>query len=47
VARARMMSEIFNVLTPEQKAQLAAERQQREQRRQERQNRRNANVTTN
>jgi Spy/CpxP family protein refolding chaperone len=47
VARARMMSEIFNVLTPEQKAQLATERQQREQRRQERQNRRNANVTNN
>ncbi len=35
VARARMMSEMFAVLTPEQKAQLAAERQQREQRRQE------------
>ena len=47
VARARMMSEIFNVLTPEQKAQLAAARQQREQRRQERQNKRSANVTNN
>jgi Spy/CpxP family protein refolding chaperone len=35
VMRARMMSEIYNVLTPEQKAQLATERQQREQRRQE------------
>jgi protein CpxP len=35
VARARMMSEMFAILTPEQKAQLAAERQQREQRRQE------------
>ncbi|HZI20481.1 MAG TPA: Spy/CpxP family protein refolding chaperone [Pyrinomonadaceae bacterium] len=36
VVRARMMSEMYNVLTPEQKTQLAAERQQREQRRQER-----------
>lgn len=36
VAHARMMSEMYNVLTPEQKAQLAAERQQREQKRQER-----------
>ncbi|MBV9957313.1 MAG: Spy/CpxP family protein refolding chaperone [Acidobacteria bacterium] len=35
VARARMMSEIYNVLTAEQKTQLATERQQREQRRQE------------
>lgn len=35
VARARMMSEMFAVLTPEQKAQLAAERQQMEQKRQE------------
>ncbi|HEY0386477.1 MAG TPA: Spy/CpxP family protein refolding chaperone [Pyrinomonadaceae bacterium] len=35
VARARMMSEMYAVLTPEQKAQLAAERQQREQKRQE------------
>jgi protein CpxP len=35
VARARMMSEIYNVLTPEQKTQLSTERQQREQRRQE------------
>ena len=35
VARARMMYEMYNVLTPEQKAQLAAERQQREQKRQE------------
>ena len=35
VARARMMSEMYNVLTPEQKAQLAADRQQREQKRQE------------
>ncbi len=36
VMRARMMSEMYNILTPEQKTQLAAERQQREQRRQER-----------
>lgn len=35
VMRARMMSEMFAILTPEQKAQLAAERQQREQKRQE------------
>ena len=46
VARARMMHELYNVLTPEQKAQLAAERQQREQRRQERRARRQANDTT-
>lgn len=43
VSRARMMSEMYAVLTPEQKAQLAAERQQREQRRQEGRTRRNAN----
>jgi protein CpxP len=36
VIRARMRSEMYNVLTPEQKSQLAAERQQRQQRRQER-----------
>ena len=35
VQRARMMFEMYNVLTPEQKAQLATERQQREQKRQE------------
>lgn len=35
VARARMMSQIFNVLTAEQKAQLEAKRQEREQRRKE------------
>jgi protein CpxP len=35
VTQARMLHEMYNVLTPEQKAQLAAERQQREQRRQE------------
>lgn len=42
VAHARMMHEVYNVLTAEQKAQLAAERQQREQRRQERRNQRGA-----
>jgi Spy/CpxP family protein refolding chaperone len=42
VQRARMMSEMYNVLTAEQKAQLAAGRQQREQKRQERRARRNA-----
>ena len=35
VAQARMMHEMYNVLTSEQRAQLAAARQQREQRRQE------------
>ena len=35
VGRARMMYEMYNVLTAEQKAQLAAERQQWEQKRQE------------
>lgn len=43
VARARMMYEMYNVLTPEQKAQLAQERQQREQKRQEWRARRNSN----
>lgn len=43
VQRARMMSEMFAVLTPEQKAQLAAARQQREQKRQEWRSRRQAN----
>jgi Spy/CpxP family protein refolding chaperone len=42
VMRARMMSEMYAVLTPEQKAQLAAERQQREQKRQEWRSRRQA-----
>ena len=42
VAHARMMYEMYNVLTAEQKAQLAAERQQREQRRQEFRTRRGA-----
>ena len=36
VAHARMMHEMYNVLTSEQKAQLQAARQQREQRRQSR-----------
>lgn len=40
VARARMMYEMYNILTPEQKAQLEADRQQR---RQEFRSRRNAN----
>lgn len=43
VAHARMMSEMYAVLTPEQKAQLAAERQQREQKRRERRTRRGLN----
>jgi Spy/CpxP family protein refolding chaperone len=43
VARARMMYEMYNVLTPEQKAQLTADRQQREQKRQEWRARRGAN----
>jgi Spy/CpxP family protein refolding chaperone len=47
VARARMMSEMYNVLTPEQKAQLAAEKQQREQKRQEWRSRRGANPAQN
>lgn len=42
VARARMMYEMYNVLTPEQKSQLEADRQQRRQRRQEFRNRRNS-----
>ena len=42
VAHARMMHEMYNVLTSEQKAQLAAARQQREQRRQEFRTRRGA-----
>lgn len=47
VTRARMMSEMYNVLTAEQKAQLAAERQQREQKRQERRANRKANSGVN
>lgn len=42
VAHARMMHEMYNVLTSEQKAQLASARQQREQRRQEFRSRRGA-----
>ncbi|HEV7889173.1 MAG TPA: Spy/CpxP family protein refolding chaperone [Pyrinomonadaceae bacterium] len=41
VAHARMMFEMYNVLTPEQKSQLEADRQQRRQRRQEFRNQRN------
>jgi protein CpxP len=43
VTHARMMFEMYNILTPEQKAQLATERQQREQKRQEWRARRNSN----
>lgn len=46
VARAHMMYEMYNVLTPEQKAQLATERQQREQKRQEWRARRQASQGT-
>jgi len=42
VAQARMVYEMYNVLTSEQKAQLQAARQQREQRRQEFRTRRGA-----
>lgn len=42
VAHARMTFEMYNVLTGEQKAQLASARQQREQRRQEFRSRRGA-----
>ncbi|MDT4896948.1 MAG: motif family protein [Acidobacteriota bacterium] len=47
VARAHMMFEMYNVLTAEQKAQLAAERQQWEQKRQERRANRQANPVQN
>jgi protein CpxP len=47
VARAHMMYDMYNVLTPEQKAQLATERQQREQKRQEWRSRRQAGQSTN
>jgi Spy/CpxP family protein refolding chaperone len=43
VAHARMMYEMYNVLTPDQKQQLATERQQWEQKRQERRAHRQAN----
>lgn len=46
VARARMMSEMYAVLTPEQKAQITAARQQREQRRQQRRSQRQAGATS-
>lgn len=45
VARARMMSEMYAVLTPEQKAQITAARQQREQRRQQRRLQRQSSQT--
>jgi hypothetical protein len=45
VAQARMVYEMYNVLTAEQKAQLQAARQQREQRRQEFRTRRGAPQT--
>lgn len=44
VARARMMSQVFSVLTAEQKAQLAAKRQEFEQKRQEREAERGGDV---
>lgn len=44
VTHARMMSEMYAVLTAEQKAQLATARQEREQKRQERRTRRNSNT---
>ena len=47
VARAHMMYEMYNVLTSEQKAQLASERQQREQKRQEWRSRRQSGTGTN
>ncbi len=47
VMRARIMSEMYAVLTPEQKTQIATERQQREQKRQERRARRGANTDQN
>jgi protein CpxP len=46
VARARMKSEMYAVLTPEQKAQLAQQKQERQQRRQQRMNRRAEGNTT-
>lgn len=46
VSRARMLSEMYAVLTPEQKAQLAAKRQAWEQKRQEWRARRGAKSTT-
>lgn len=46
VAHAKMMYEMYNVLTPEQKQQLATERQQREQQREQWRARRNASPQT-
>jgi len=46
VARARMKSEMYAILTPEQKAQLAQQKQERQQRRQQRLNRRAEGNTT-
>ncbi len=42
VSRAHMMSEMYAVLTPEQKAQLAQQRQQWEQRRQQKEQKRDS-----
>ena len=47
VAHARTMSQVFAVLTPEQKAQLAAKRQEYEQRRREREAQRQENAPVN
>ena len=47
VARAHMMYEMYNVLTPEQKAQLATEHREREQKRQEWRSRRQSGQGTN
>lgn len=46
VARARMASQVFAVLTAEQKAQVAARRQEMEQRRQEFKQKREANQSS-
>jgi periplasmic protein CpxP/Spy len=47
VARARMMAELYNVLTPEQKTQLAQEREQWKQKRNERRTQRGIAPTNN
>ncbi len=46
VARARMKAEMYAVLTPEQKAQLAQQKQERQQRRQQRMNRKTEGSST-
>lgn len=46
VARARMRAEMYAVLTPEQKAQLAQQKEERRQRRQQRMNRGSEGNTT-